>query len=143
MNRALIAAIAAVIGCAVLALRTRLVAVLVQGDSMEPTLRPGDRVLVRRVPLRRVRRGQLVVLAQPPDRPATSDNPPWLVKRVVALPGDSVPDEVPALRQATNGRVPPGLFIVLGDNMARSYDSRRAGYFSADALLGIVVRTLR
>jgi len=107
MNRALIASIAAATGCAVLVLRARLVAVLVQGDSMEPTLRPGDRVLVRRMPLRRVRRGQLVVFAPPPDLPTTLDNPLWLVKRVVALPGDTVPSEVPALRAGAAGRVPP------------------------------------
>ena len=107
MNRALITSIAAVIGCAVLVLRARLVAILVQGDSVEPTLRPGDRVLVRRMPLRRVHRGQLVVLAPPPDLPTTLDNPPWLVKRVVALPSDTVPSEVPALRAGAAGPAPP------------------------------------
>lgn len=154
MKIALIALAAAgiVIGCAVLVLRGRFVAVLVHGDSMVPTLHPGERVLVRRVPLRRVRRGQVVVLAPPPDLPPDPDNPPWMVKRLVALPGDPVPRDLRALwdqagqagqaGQAAE-RVPPGRFVVLGDNTARSFDSRRAGYFPADALLGVVVRTLR
>jgi signal peptidase I len=66
-----------------------------------------------------------------------------LVKRVVALPGDAVPNDVIALRDGDAGRVPPGVFVALGDNAARIYDSRRAGYFRTDALLGVVARKLR
>ncbi|WP_163569602.1 S26 family signal peptidase [Fodinicola feengrottensis] len=57
------------------------------------------------------------------------DDPPWLIKRAVALPGDVVPAEVPHLAGA---RVPADRFVVLGDNSARSYDSRRVGYLHAD-----------
>lgn len=128
-------------------LRRRFVAVVVDGASMEPTLRPGERVLVRRVALDRVRLGQIVVLAMPVDMHAALpavDNPPWLIKRVVALPGDPVPyDRVPVLRDNGDDRVPAGHLVVLGDNEARSFDSRRAGYFTADALLGVVLRKLR
>lgn len=118
--------------------RTRLVAVTVEGDSMAPTLRPGDRVLVVRLPLRWVRRRQLVVFA-PPDEVRHESNPPWLIKRAVALPGDVVPAEIPNLAGA---RVPADRFVVLGDNSARSFDSRRAGYLDARALLGVVVRRM-
>ena len=156
------AALAAGTG-ALFVLRRRFVAVTVVGDSMMPTLHPGDRVLVRRVPLRRVRRGQLVVVrpqaglpdpgdsppagspdpgdSPPAGSPDPGDRPPWLVKRAVALPGDAVPAAVPGLDDGS-GVVPAGLFVILGDNTGRSYDSRRAGYFRAESLLGVVVRTL-
>ncbi|WP_372505979.1 S24/S26 family peptidase [Actinomadura madurae] len=42
-----------------------LVVVTVHGTSMMPTLRDGDRVLVRRRPLPHVRRGDIVVLEPP------------------------------------------------------------------------------
>jgi signal peptidase I len=130
-------------GVAMLMLRRSFVVVAVSGDSMLPTLRPGDRVLVRRVPLHRVDRGQLVVVAPPADLPRQPGDPPWLVKRAVALPGDPVPGEIEMLRGLGDGRVPPGKLLILGDNTGRSYDSRRAGYFRAESLLGVVIRTLR
>lgn len=51
-------------------LRRRLRIVTVEGDSMRPTLAPGARLLVRRVPLSRVQTGDIVVLAtqQPTDQ---------------------------------------------------------------------------
>lgn len=128
MIRFVAGALAAAAG-AVLLLRRRFVAVRVEGPSMEPTLRTGDLVLVRRIPLDRVRRGQVVVVA----RPAAPGHPRWLVKRVFAIPGDPVPRA---------GRVPPGSLFVLGDNPDRSYDSRQFGYFGADALIGAVVRRM-
>jgi signal peptidase I len=124
-----------VVGAAML--RAGFVAVRVEGASMEPTLRTGDRVLVRRVRPHRVRRGQVVVLAhrrQPGD-------PPWLIKRAVAVPGDTVP-RVPALAGAEESVVPAGSLVVLGDNPRASFDSRQAGYFRADTLLGVVVRRM-
>jgi signal peptidase I len=36
----------------------------------------------------------------------------------------------------------PWEFVVLGDNAARSYDSRQLGYIPADRLLGVVRRQL-
>jgi signal peptidase I len=134
--------LAVALAAVILALRRAYVVVTVVGDSMRPTLDPGDRVLVRRMPLRRVRRGQLVVVAAPARDLPMPDDPPWLVKRAAALPGDAVPDEVPALRDSGDGRVPAGRFVILGDNTSRSFDSRRAGYFAADTLLGVVVRRL-
>lgn len=123
------------LGAAALVARTRLVAVTVVGESMAPTLHPGDRVLVAKVSLRRVRRRQLVVFAHPGEVPES--DPPWMIKRAVALPGDVVPAEV---SQLAGARVPADRFVVLGDNSARSFDSRRAGYLRGDALLGVVVR---
>jgi signal peptidase I len=122
-------------------LRARYVAVRVEGASMEPTLHTGDWVLVRRSGVDRVRRDQIVVFEHP-DRGAAGD-PPWLIKRTVAVPGDDVPrDRVPALRHNEERHVPAGALVVLGDNSSASFDSRQAGYFSGDTLLGIVVRKM-
>ena len=117
-------------------IRRRYVAVRVQGQSMEPALRDGDRVLVLRTKI--VEPGQIAVLAVPTG--ATS----WLIKRVHAVPGDPVPrDTVPALADESGEIVPPGRVVLLGDNTTASYDSRWLGYFSTDDLLGVVVRTIR
>lgn len=46
-------------------LRGRLFVVTVEGASMEPSLRAGDRVMARRVPVSALSRGQVVVLEKP------------------------------------------------------------------------------
>jgi signal peptidase I len=124
---------AVAIGTAGWWVRRRLVLVAVTGRSMEPTLWPGDRVLVRRVAGRSVRPGHLAVLRWP----VRADEPPvpgrdWMVKRVVAVAGDPVPGRA-------GQRVPPGSLVVLGDNPAVSHDSRQLGYLDDDLLLGVVV----
>lgn len=68
-------------------------------------------------------------------------DPPWLIKRAVAVPGDMVP-RVPALAGAEESVVPAGSLVVLGDNPRVGFDSRQAGYFRADTLLGVVVRRM-
>ena len=132
--------VAAVVLVAVLAVvvlaRVCLVRVTVAGSSMAPTLRPGDRVLVRRTTARSVRRGDLVVFARPREQERT-----WMIKRVLAVPGDAVPrSEVPVLWGYRDPVVPRGRFVVVGDNPADSYDSRQFGYVRAEGLLGVVVR---
>lgn len=121
----------------VLVLRSRLLVVTVHGVSMEPTYRSGDRLLVRRARLDRVRAGQVVVVQVDS---ATPDDPTGgrLVKRAVAVPGDPVPPRIPV----PGPRVPVDRLLVLGDNLARSNDSRRLGYLSADALIGVVLRPI-
>ncbi|MEV4258987.1 S26 family signal peptidase [Spirillospora sp. NPDC049652] len=132
--------------------RRRLVVVTVDGWSMAPTFRDGDRVLVRRRALADVRRGDVVVL-EPPDTPDYRSAPPsgtasaavadgtggpvWNVKRVAALPGDPVPSGVPG----EGGTVPSGRLVVLGDN-PDSVDSRQRGPYPGDRLLGVVLRRL-
>jgi signal peptidase I len=143
---ALAGGLAVAAGGAVWVLRRRYLAVRVHGPSMQPTLRSGQLVLARRTRLDRVRRGQLVVVAFPPDPPGVPpvpDNPRWLIKRAAALPGDPVPAEVHASGAVPDATVPAGRLIVLGDNSAASFDSRRAGYFPGDALFGVVVRIMR
>jgi signal peptidase I len=126
----------AVLVTALVVLRVLLLRVTVHGTSMLPTLSPGDRVLVRRATARAVRRGDLVVFARP--REATRS---WMIKRVLAVPGDPVPRaEVPTLSGYREPVVPPGRLVVLGDNPADSYDSRQFGYVRDDRMLGVVVR---
>ncbi|MFG2006483.1 S26 family signal peptidase [Spirillospora sp. NPDC048911] len=125
--------------------RRRLVVVHVTGPSMLPTYRPGDRVLIRRVPARRLRHGQVVVFEGPREGRWRAgplpglDADSWMIKRVAALPGDPVPgDVVPAVADAV---VPDGRLVVIGDGVF-SADSRKWGYVPADRVLGVVVRRL-
>ncbi|WP_051415861.1 S26 family signal peptidase [Nocardiopsis sp. CNT312] len=126
-------------------LNRTLVAVEVVGRSMEPTFRHGERVLVRRVRARRLRVGDVAVLGQPghdvlahPDE-LLGSAPPWVLKRVAALPGDPVPDGIPG---EPGGTVPPDHLVVLGDNTGRSTDSRVWGPVPGDRVLGIVRRRM-
>lgn len=106
--------------------------VTVRGGSMQPTFRDGDRLLVRRNGSRAVRRHALIVLAYAP-----SSNE-LMVKRVAAGPGDEVPHGMPV----PDRLVPPGHLLVVGDNAAGSADSRRAGYYLTESVVGAVIRRL-
>jgi len=88
-------------------------------SSMEPTLRPGDYVLVSRwaYRLRVPRPGDVVVLRDPAE-PAR-----YLVKRVAGTED--------------------GRFIVLGDNLAGSRDSRSFGAVTKGAIVGKVLARAR
>ncbi len=100
----------------------------VTGPSMEPALRAGDRLLVWRVKADRLRPGRVCVVAE--------DDSTLTVKRAAAVPGDPVPDFLPVTGERV---VPAGRLVLLGDNRARSYDSRSFGYYRADRVLGVVV----
>ena len=124
-------------------LRRRYLTVTVDGPSMLPTYRPGERLLVRRMPPAALRTGQVVVFEASPPPPPAPQRPAWIVKRVAAAPGDPIPrDTVAALRTAPGSHVPTGRVVLLGDNPTLSHDSRRSGYFTTDRLLGVVVRRL-
>ena len=133
-----------------LVLRRRLTAVTVTGDSMMPTLAPGDRVLVRQARLGQLRRGQVVVMEMPglagdPAGPlrGRARHREWAIKRIAAVPGDPLPAGcLPATADPSGRIVPPGKLVVVGDNAAWSQDSRQLGYFPGDRLLGVVVRRL-
>ncbi len=94
-------------GCAALRLRR----VEVVGESMRPTLEPGDRLVLTRA--RRVRAGDLVAVADPRADRRT------VVKRVAA--------------------VSPAGLTVQGDNPAASTDSRTFGTVTNDAVRGRVL----
>jgi signal peptidase I len=135
----------------VLLVRRRLAVVEVAGPSMQPTLSSGDRVLVRRVGMSELRPGLIVVVERPRPNGGWAGSPPgwpprqreWLIKRVAALPGDRRPADVPSPgSDPDDGMVPPGMFVVLGDNVAWSHDSRVIGCVPAERLLGVMIRPL-
>jgi signal peptidase I len=95
--------------------------VAVSGLSMAPTLLPGDHLLVRKA--WRLRRRDLVVIADP----AVAGR--WVVKRVAALPGESVTVEGATIAAGTG-------IVVLGDNLEHSTDSRAYGPLRIDDVRG-------
>jgi signal peptidase I len=129
------AGMAVVVLVALGVLRARLVRVTVHGDSMAPTLRHGERVLVRRTRLEALNRGDLVVFRRPREQTRS-----WMVKRVLAAPGDPLPRaEVPNLWSYRGAVVPVDRLVVLGDNLAVSYDSRQFGFIHGASVLGVVI----
>jgi signal peptidase I len=138
-----------VIGIVVLAaFRWRYSIVTVRGQSMEPALRDGDRVLVRRCGVGKLRTGQLVVFREPdPDGlrlrrlPASltgANQENWIIKRVAAVPGEPVP-QVASEAIGHTLVVPPRSIVVLGDAYA-SCDSRLWGLVPASNILGTGTR---
>ena len=142
---AVAAGAAMALGLALGWLRWRLRIVTVTGESMRPTLAPGDRLLVRRTPLARVRTGDIVVLANPRRAAAAGRRRghDLMVKRAVATAGDPVPALVaPVLSVRPGTPVRDGAIIAIGDNTDVSYDSRVFGYVFSDNLIGVVVRPI-
>lgn len=135
--------------------------VRVEGDSMMPTLKDRQLVLVVRpmFPWNRLRRGDVVVLMPPGPTPGLPDGT-WFIKRVAGmpdeeivlaggslyaddvllaeLPGDAASrsgDREPARREWWNG---PGEYFVLGDNPNDSRDSRAFGPVAGERIIGRV-----
>jgi len=135
----------------------------IPSESMEPTLQQGDRVLVCRIctHFSAVHRGDVIVFSDPHPGPdqgrgvvggflhwlaegvgVAQPESPDFIKRVIALPGDTV--EINAGVVYVNGNrlhepyldperdtrsfpkrtIPAGMLYVLGDNRAHSGDSR-------------------
>lgn len=128
---------------------------LIDGDSMEPTLEEGERVMVVKPELLvgKLERGDVVVFE------SVENEGKELIKRVAALPGETVSVRGDAvyvdgepLRGADASRdlpgfsgssnpVPPGHLYVLGDNRDASRDSRAFGPVSKDRIKGEAVVT--
>jgi signal peptidase I len=103
---------------------------VVAGRSMEPTLSEGDRVLVDLWTLRRrlPRQGDVVVASGPGDED--------LVKRVAKEPYPGS-DPYPAALLAPDSSLEP-TFVVLGDNLPESRDSRSFGRLPRHRIRGRV-----
>lgn len=102
-------------------LRWRPFRVTVEGESMSPTLGPGDYLVAVRS--RTVRRSSLVVVEHPA-RPGYE-----MVKRVAGVPGERVGDRI----------LGPDEYWVIGDNEVGSTDSRDFGPVGREAIRGAVV----
>ena len=122
--------------------------------SMYPTLAEGDRVLVNKLSykLHQVNRGDLVVFERPEGQPESEIKD--LIKRVVALPGETIearggvvyidgerleePYLDPDVRtdNLPETDVPAGHVFVMGDNRSGSSDSRVFGPIDEDTIVG-------
>lgn len=134
-------------GMVLITVRRRFTIVRVNGQSMLPTFKPGDRVLVRKVRAGALRRGQVVVFESPHggERHTGSPSGPggsrWIIKRVAAVSGDHVPPDVAAVCAPAGARVPAGQFVAIGDGRG-GIDSRRFGFVPEERVLGVAVRTM-
>jgi signal peptidase I len=129
----------------------------IPSESMVPTLKKSDRVLVNKLSYRLhdVHRGDIVVFERPPAEeggdPAIKD----LIKRVVGLPGETISSDDRG-RVLINGKplkeeylpdgtlttgiaeqkIPPEHFWVMGDNRGNSKDSRVFASIHEDLIVG-------
>ena len=137
-----------------LVLRAFLVqAFYIPSESMESTLLTRDRVLVNKLSYRLhdVNHGDVIVFHKPDDVPCDICD---LIKRVVAVPGDTVEAQgnvvyingqelqEPYLDPGTVTNdfprqvVPPGHVFVMGDNRSESLDSREFGPVPQERVVG-------
>lgn len=118
--------------------------VVVHGDSMNPALRDGDRVLVRVTTT--LRTGQIVLVRpDPASRSAVLDTQAsggLMIKRLAAVGGEPVPRQLRRVVGANDSDVvPPDNVLVLGDHPC-SEDSKLWGYLARGQVRGVVVRQL-
>ncbi|WP_328888547.1 signal peptidase I [Streptomyces sp. NBC_00316] len=136
--------------------------VTVMSEAMEPTYRPGERLIIERIDAGEIRRGD-VVLVHVPDR--YQDRP--VLQRVIGMGGDHVVcdghritvngkpvDEPYVMRGEVNPangpydvQVPDGRLFLLGDHRGNSNDSRfflyeQSGSVAASGVLGRVQKSL-
>ena len=136
----------------------------IPSSSMVPTLGVYDRILVQKAffTARDVREGDIVVFSQPPLDHCGGPQEGDLVKRVIALPGQTIyssgnsiyvngrllaepylPHDDPLGPSIASSRhpfrVPAGDFYMLGDNRAISCDSRYWGPINGSSIIGKVV----
>jgi signal peptidase I len=132
---------------------------IVTSDSMLPTLKRDDRLLVdHRTALRGTwRRGDIVIF-EPPD--SWEDQGETYIKRVIGLPGETVGIrgntvfingrqlQEPYIKADPEARVAgaitlkPGHYWVMGDNRGNSFDSRSGGPLPTSSIRGRVTYRL-
>ena len=121
----------------------------IPSESMEPTLKVGDRILVNKFiyNFRKPKRQEIIVFNYPLDPQRK------FVKRVIATPGDQV--KIEEGKVFVNGQrleeeyvredsytdfsevtVPADNYFVLGDNRNNSKDSRYWGFVPAENIVG-------
>lgn len=136
--------------------------------SMVPTLAAYDRILVQKAffSWHDVRQGDILVFRSPPGEASRCGGPPDpdLVKRVIALPGQTIYSQgnsvyvdgrklaepylprydplgppIPHASASSPFRVPAGDFYMMGDNRAISCDSRYWGPIKGTSIVGRVI----
>ena len=130
-------------------------AFFIPSESMVPTLKVHDRVLVNKLSykLHAVHRDDIVVFKAPPDSDPGIDD---LVKRVIGLPGETVSAhgghvyingvelKEPYLPKGTTTtdfapvKIPANSYWVMGDNRGNSKDSRVFGTITKSKIVGRV-----
>jgi signal peptidase I len=122
----------------------------VESISMQPTLYPGDYVIVNKLAYRlkgNPDRGDVIVFRYPPNPEAI----PY-IKRVIGLPGDQIhiadgkvyvngqavvePYLVVTTNRGGDWTVPAGQIFVMGDNRNNSSDSRSWGFVPLENIIG-------
>jgi signal peptidase I len=139
----------------------------IPSTSMVPTLAVNDRIVVQKAffTWHDLREGDIVVFTHPPLDDCAGPQHDDLVKRVIALPGQTIyssgntiyingrplaepylprhdPLGLPIASAQRPYRVPPGEFYLLGDNRAISCDSRYWGPVKGSTIIGKVVLVL-
>src|SRR5580658_4649711 len=136
----------------------------IPSPSMVPTLGVYDRILVQKAffSWHDIREGDIVVFSHPPLDHCGGSQEGDLVKRVIALPGQTIyssgnhiyvngrllaepylpendPLGLPIASRQHPYRVPAGEFYMLGDNRGISCDSRYWGPIKGSSMIGKVV----
>jgi signal peptidase I len=134
----------------------------IPSESMDPTLKIGDRVLVNKLSykMHAVHRGDIVVFKRPPAEQGGDPTIKDLIKRIVGMPGETVQGKQGHIwiTPATGGdahelnepylpagittfdfpaqKIPANAYWVMGDNRPRSKDSRYFGAIGKNLLVG-------
>lgn len=126
---------------------------VVEGSSMQPTLNTGDFMLIDRLSVAKIERGDIVSCRYPHDNTI-------YIKRVIGIEGDRIKvkngkiyrndvditdvyyEGVSVARDFDEIIVPENSYFVIGDNINDSYDSRRVGPIKRSAIVGVAVARL-